>query len=263
MIVVLLAVMTAALIVGCGGDSDAGGDTASSESAGVTTMPVEGAPFGDRIAAAGYQVVQFRGFPAQRPGRDAFAVVYRNGSEGGVLYTSSQGNSGDQPVWHWYFNDGAPDSTSYLELNDDGLWDVRVYFGEKHRDFIQESDFSFFGKLRSDLITLNGEASEQDGLWKAFDGDTTTAWTAGADKGWMEVGCPLGLRDGVLSLQLGREGGPTKVTVKADGKRVDAFDLEGTALEQVFQLGDGVMDASVVRLEFSGGEGAVAEVQLR
>ena len=262
--IVFLAVMTAALIAGCGGDSDSNSNSGQDATfSGVTTLPVDGAPFADEIAAAGYQVVQFRGFPAQQPGRQAFAVVYRAGSSGGVLYTSAQGNSGDQPVWHWYFDDAAPDSATYLELNDDGLWDVRIYFGEKHRDFIQESDFTFFGKLRSDLIAVNGRASQQDGLWHAFDGDTTTAWTAGGDSGWMEVRSPLGLRDAVLALRLYGESGASKVTVKADGKRVEAFDLENTALEQVFQLGDEVMAASVLRLEFSGGSVAVAEVQLR
>ena len=199
MMIVLLAVMTAAMAAGCGGGSDSSKEATSSA---VTTLPVEGAPFGDRMAAAGYRVVQFRDFPAQQQGRQAYAVVYRAGSSGGVLCTATQGNSGDQPVWHWYFSDGAPDSVAYLELNDDGLWDVRIYFGEEHRDFIQESDFSLFGKLRSDLIAVNGTASQQDGLWQAFDGDTTTAWTAGGDKGWLEVRSPLGLRDGVLALQL-------------------------------------------------------------
>lgn len=260
MIVVFLVVMVAAMVAGCGGGSESG---KASTSSAVTTMPVEGAPFGDRIAAAGYEVVQFREFPAQIPGRKANAVVYRSGSTGGVLYTATQGNSGEQPAWHWYFDDGAPDSVSYLELNDDGLWDVRVYFGDEQRDFIQESDFSFFGRLRSDVIATNATASEQDDLWKAFDGDTSSTWTAGGNGGWMEVRSPLGLRDGVLVLQMQGDGGAAKVAVKADGKQVDEFDLEKTTLEQIFQLGDGVMAASVVRLEFSGGKASVAEMRLR
>jgi len=258
----ILAILSAALIAACGGD---GSDSGSSDvsSSGVTTMPVDGAPFGDRIAEAGFQVTQFRGFPAQLPGRDAYAVVYRKGSTGGVLYTAAQGNSGDQPVWHWFFSDEAPDSVTYLELNDDGLWDVRVHFGDKHTDFIQESDFSFFGKLRPDLIAMNGSASEADGLWRAFDGDTTTAWLSGDGDGWMEVYSPLGLRDGVLSLRLHADGAASKLSVEADGKQVSSFDLESTPLEQVFQLGDGAMRASTLRLEFSGGNAAVSEVQIR
>ena len=259
---VLLAFLSAVLIAGCGGgESDSG--SSDGGSSGVTTMPVEGAPFGERIAAAGFDIVQFRGFPAQLPGRDAFAIVYRKGSKGGVLYTGAQGNSGDRAVWHWYFSDSAPDSVTYLELNDDGLWDVRVHFGGKHTDFLQESDFSFFGKLRADLIAMNGPASNPDGMWQAFDGDTTTAWSAGGDSGWLEVFSPMGLRDGVLALQLDGEGASTKVLVKADGKQLSEFDLEATPLEQVFQLGDGAMSASVLRFEFSGGNVAISEVQVR
>jgi hypothetical protein len=261
---VLLTVLATALMAGCGGGGESGsGASDRADASGVTTMPVEGAPYGDRIAAAGYQVTQFRGFPAQLPGREAFAVVYRKGSTGGVLYTGAQGNSGDRAVWHWYFDDSAPDSVTYHELNDDGLWDVRVHFGGKHSDFLQESDFSFFGKLRSDLIAMNGSASKQDGLWQAFDGDTTTAWSAGGESGWLEVYSPMGLRDGVLALQLHSEGASTKVTVKADGKQVSSFDLEPIAMEQVFQLGDAAMSAATLRLEFSGGNVAVAEVQVR
>jgi len=67
----------------------------------------------------------------------------------------------------------------------------------------------------------------------------------------------------VLVLQLHGRSGASKVTVKADGKRVEEFDLVGTPLEQVFQLGDDVMAASVMRFEFSGGSVEVAELRLR
>lgn len=257
---VVLAVLVVALVAGCGGGSKS---DQPAESAGVNTMPVEGAPFGNVIDAAGYQVIQYRGFPAQLPGRECFVVVYRKGSSGGVLYTGRQGNSDDEPVWHWYFTDNAPDSVTYLELNDDGLWDVRMFSGNDHTDFLQESDFSFFGKLRSDLIAMNGPASTPEGTWQAFDGDSTTAWTAEGDDGWIEVYSPLGLRDGVLTVQLGRDAAASKVKVKADGKNVSSFDLGKTAQKQVFKLGEGAMKAGTIRLEFSGGKVAVAEIAIR
>lgn len=259
-IFLLLAVLAVTLVAGCGGGSES---DQPAEGAGVNTLPVEGAPLGDVMAAAGFQVIQFRDFPAQLPGRTCYAVVYRKGSSGGVVYTGRQGNSDDLPVWHWYFADNAPDSVTYVELNDDGLWDVRMFAGGDHVDFLQETDFSFFGKLRSDRIAMNGPASTSEGLWQAFDGDTTTAWAAEGDAGWMELYSPLGLRDGVLTVQLGREGAAKKLKVKADGKNVSSFDLENTAQKQVFRLGEAAMNAAVLRLEFDGGPVAVSEVEIR
>jgi hypothetical protein len=259
-IFVMLTVLAIALVAGCGGGSES---DEPAESAVVNTMPVEGAPFGDVIAAAGYQVIQFRDFPAQLPGRKCFAVVYRKGSTGGVLYTGEQGNSGDRSVWHWYFTSDAPDSVTYVELNDDGLWDVRMFVGDEHVDYLQESDFSFFGRPRSDLIAMNGTASSPEGMWQAFDSDSTTSWMVDGDDGWVEVYSPFGLRDGVLTVQLGRDGAARKVEVKADGKKVSTFDLDATRQKQVLKLGEGAMKATTLRLEFSGGKVEIAEIAIR
>ena len=258
----LSAVAVCGLLASCGGSGESGG-TASS---GKPAEAVADAPMAQELAAAGFQAVFSRSFPAQVPGKKANAVAYQDKSGkgvGGIIYTLGYEAAAQSVVWHWYFDDGAPDSLQAVELNDDGLWDVIVYMrGGTTREFIQDTDFTFVAPERNDRIAMNGGASSTEGLWRVFDGDSTTAW--GGANASVTIPTPLGLEDGTLVIQLTKDKRPGKCEVKVDGKKVDEFDLAATNEAQSFSLDATVKTADAVELRFSGdGDVLVSEVGIR
>ncbi len=231
--------------------------------------PAGSAAVASMLEAKGYSVVQNRRAPAQRPGTVASAVVYRaqDGKRGGVLYVVRPVEGTEESIfWHWYFTDGAPDSVSFMEMNRDGLWDARIYAGERKLDMIQGESFWLLGKNRSAVAALNGPSSAPEDLWKCFDGDSTTAWRSSKSGAFIEIPSPLGTPEGRLDVQLANEGRPRKLTVYADGDRVQTVDLADTGNRQSFQLDPAVRDASLIRVEIEGGSDesvAISEMELR
>ncbi|MCI0451167.1 MAG: hypothetical protein L0Z51_02110, partial [Candidatus Latescibacteria bacterium] len=120
------------------------------------------------LEARGFQLVTTQRIPAQLSGRRAIAAIYRSqdGARGGVVYMQRSSNAAEGITWHWYFADGAPDSLQMVELNNDGLWDARIFMaGGTTRDFIQGQDFTFMTD-REARFAMNG-ASSGSAAWKA------------------------------------------------------------------------------------------------
>jgi len=244
-------ILATGAMLGCGGS----GDDGRQANGGSGGQPVADAPFASVIEAAGFHATFVSDFASQVPTRKAKVVVYRATSgkdRGGVLYLNNPEGGTDRVVWHWYFDNAAPDSITKVELNNDGLWDVRIHFGKKVEEFTQDVDFTFISRGRGDVIATNGDASHPENVWRAFDGDSITVWKAetGGDRAWVDVATPLGVADGILTVQLSNTDRPGSVRVKVDGKEVKKFDLEMTMKKQLFQLEAAVAGGSTVRLEF-------------
>jgi hypothetical protein len=222
---------------------------------GNVPLTVENAPFAPTIKEKGFQVVQAKRFPAQVDGRRAAVVVYGapDNTRGGILYVRGFENDPPHPVWHWYFANGAPDSVAAMDINRDGLWDVRVFMsGGSNRDFIQDTDFTFTGPERAGLAAMNGASSADENLWKAFDADTSTSWRSPAAGAFIEIPNPLGLSSGQLSVRLAGGARAEKLEV-ADGERkIQECDLKATSEEQRFQLDPSVKTAETIRITIVG-----------
>ena len=189
-----LVLVSSLVLIGCGKGGGDGKQATTSNTPAPTVAPGD-VPMGAALARAGLTVVSDKAFPAQLEYRKAQAVAYRKrgGKQGGLLVV--QGMATEQParvVWHWYFADGQPDSAAATELNGDGLWDVRVYMnGGDVRDFIQGESFTLMAAERDDRIAQNGDSSDPAGVWRCFDGDTTTAWEGTAGVGsWIAIPAP-------------------------------------------------------------------------
>ncbi len=266
-----IALVAAVMAVSSCGKSDDGGDTSSKSSGGKQTAssvaPVGETPLKSILKASGFKPVFHRPFPSQVPGMKSEVVVYHanSGSGGGVLYTQKYGEE-NRVVWHWYFHKDAPDSIAAIELNEDGLWDVRMYVGSKTHDYVQEQSFTFVARQREDRLAMNGEASEPVDAsamaWKCFDGDTATAWRSPARGAFIEVHTPLGTDAGILTIQLLAEEQPASIELKADGKTVQEFDLEPTSLPQMIQLEDAARDAKTLRLVIKSSHGGAKNVAI-
>jgi hypothetical protein len=184
------------------------------------------------IENAGYVTQAYVEFPAQELGKKGRILVYtdkRRKSSGGLIYMKKTGAE-VAPAWHWYFEDMVPELVEKTEINDDGLWDVRVSSKDgKTVEFVQAESFVLTAAGRSDWIALNGVSSQPvtagDALWKCFDGDTSTAWRS-------------------------------------------EFELEPKAASQMIRLDQGATGAKKIRLVFDAtyGDGdvvSVAELALR
>jgi hypothetical protein len=231
-------------------------------------VSVENAPYAETITARGYRVVQARRFPSQVDARRASVVVYRtpDGSRGGILYVRGFGNDAPQPVWHWYFRDGAPDSVQALDLNRDGLWDVRVFFAAgKTADYLQDQAFTFAGRERGGLVAMNGASSAPAGAWKAFDADTTTVWQSPSQGAYLEIPNPFGLEAGEMSVRLADQARPRKIALFEGGRKVQEFELAPTGQEQRFQLDAALKSAESIRVvvEGAGGSVAISDLEIR
>ncbi len=240
------------------------------EKAGTISGPLttENAPYAAVITDKGYQVVQAKRFPAQVDSRRAAIVVYRgaDNARGGILYVRGFQDDPRLPTWHWYFADAAPDSAMAIDVNRDGLWDLRAFMvGGTTRDFIQDADFTFRGVERTGLVAMNGASSSPDGLWKAFDADTSTAWQAPAAGAYLDIPNPFGVEAAQLTVRLAGGSRPSKLEIGDGTKKLQECDLSATAEEQRFQLDAAVKTLPVIRVGVvgSGKTVALSELELR
>jgi hypothetical protein len=268
------ATLTVALLApaACGTSGD------TEKKAAVTARPVasgldlESAPMKEAMEAAGYRPVFFRRFPAQVPGMKASVVVYRakSGKDGGVVYLQEYGET-DREVWHWYFESEAPDSVAPVEINGDGLWDVRMYVGGEARDYVQDQSFTFVRSQRNDRVAMNGASSEPNDAesmsWLCFDGDTTTAWRSKVGPGgaFIVLPVPLGMDEGILSVRLGDADQKLECELQADGRKVQDFGLQPNDHEQLVHLSADAQKARSLRLVIKKGadDVAITELELR
>jgi len=277
----LAAALLIAIVGGCGNDS--GGDkTEQTEPAAESkpieaSLPMDAVPYDAIFQAAGFEVAYYKQFPASEAGRKGRMILYRSasgGKDGGAVFVEQWGTS-TQWVWHWYFKDAEPKTFVRLDINKDGLWDIRV-LPEKgdQLDLIHDETFALTGKGRDDRIALNGNSSELvDGhlLWHCFDGNLRTTWQSKIDAGspaFIEVASPMGLTDGILEIQAAQEGQPRQCKLYADGDMVQTFELRATTDKQLVQLDPKARAAKKIRLEIlschgDSGSVALAELQIR
>ncbi|MCK5405901.1 MAG: hypothetical protein KAJ37_00545, partial [Candidatus Krumholzibacteria bacterium] len=227
------------------------------------------------IESAGYVTKEYREFPTQELGKKGRILVYtdkRGKKSGGIVYMKKTGR-GVAPSWHWYFDKLVPEVVERVELNDDGLWDMRVSLKNGETlEYLQGESFSMTTADRSDWVALNGESSEplgdEHGLWRCFDSDTSTAWRSSLDSGgkvFLELTAPFGIGQDILALHTWHSDQPSRCTLYADGKKVQEFELEPRAANQMIRLDDGVKGAKKIRLTFDsvhGGGSVVAVAEL-
>jgi hypothetical protein len=226
------------------------------------------------VEQAGFSPRNYTTFLSQEVGKKGRMLTYEDKKKGcgGIIYIKKTGAE-LKPAWHWYFEDMIPDSVTNVELNDDGLWDLRVVSTDgQAMEFVQGETFTLLAKDREDWIALNGGASapspDSEAMWKCFDGDTATVWRSStADGGaFIEFPAPFGVKDGVLTIQTTGEDQPKACTVYADGAEVQQFPLESKAASQLVKLDAGVLGSKSIRLVFAPSQGnavAVAEIALK
>lgn len=280
----LAAILITGLVFTCGKSSD-GEKTEKGEKKAVANADVyetgaelslENAPFRDVLERAGYVPVSFRRMPAPVPGVRGSVLLYkgRENKDGGILYFEERADI-YALVWHWYF-DWVPVSADAVEINEDGLWDLRVKSKSGDVvDLIQDETFTLFGGERESRAALNCISSAAVDpafpLWVCFDGDSSTAWTSGIsakDKAFIEWHTPLGLADGILSIR-GRAGNePRDCEIRADDKVVQHFELEQTDQDQLVKLDPSVLAAKTVKLIVASSYGpgdvvAISELDIK
>jgi hypothetical protein len=280
--VLFLALTLAWLGAGCGDNADdanTGDDgtaVATTGSGPAEELPTQAVPYAPELEEAGFMPVYYKPFPPALSGHLGRMILYRSstgGKDGGMVYVEELGPKFDW-VWHWYFADASPKSLERVEINKDGMWDIRVHTTDgKQIEIIQDADFILSGGARDDKIALNGSCSEPlEGhpMWQAFDGSDRTAWQssfAGGGKPFIEILVPLGLADGNLSLTLLPTNQPKEIEIKADGKKVQTIELKAGDRSHLIQLDPAVKKAKRIRLEIKschGGSGtaAIAEISL-
>jgi hypothetical protein len=281
--------MAAGLLLGilgltwaCGGDSD--GDRAAEDrpESAVTgsvpdnALPLTSAPFVSVFDTAGFELAYYAEFPSSSAGPDGRLILYRSatgGDDGGMVFVQESGARYEW-VWHWYFEDISPTRFEKVEINRDGLWDIRLFARDDGpREFVQDETFALPGAARSDRIALNGRSSETvpgHPLWHCFDANHNTAWTAPLADGepYIELRAPFGLADGILAVTAMPDHRPERCRVEADGKRVQSFELEPTSKEQLVKLVEEAKTASRLRIVFESRHGdgnrvAVAELSIK
>jgi hypothetical protein len=231
------------------------------------SLTTANAPFAAAITARGYQVVKADHFPSQVDSRRAYMIIYRaaDGSRGGALYARQFADEAPMAAWHWFYATGAPDSARAVDINRDGLWDLRIHSGAAAAEFVQDRDFTFMGPDRGALVAHNGASTAPAELWKAFDGDTASAWQSPAADAFIDVPNPFGLDRGELSVRLWGKGRPKKLVLFDGEKKVQELDLEQTTKEQRFVLDGALKDAATIRVRFEGAPSSVAlsELEIR
>ncbi|MDH4036824.1 MAG: hypothetical protein OEX18_14310 [Candidatus Krumholzibacteria bacterium] len=261
--IVAVAALVASCLYGCGKSSEQRTGAAADSTVAVPSA------ISAALEAKGFKVVQDGPAPSQPAGRKASLVVYRtpDGKQGGVVYALRPLDLPDERVgWHWYFADAAPDSAALAEINRDGLWDVRIYFRGRTVEAIQGESFSLLGRERRGMEAMNGAASAPAASWKCFDGDSTSAWQSPRRDAFIDVPVPLGIQRAELDVLLAAEDQPGKITVYADGRKLQTLELSSTIARQTFRLDPDVRTAAEIRLEVEGGKGdsvAVSELEIR
>jgi hypothetical protein len=282
--VALAAAFLLAVAGGCGKKSqdEQGGESEQTQSTakpGQTeaSLPTDAVPFGTAIEGAGFEVVYYHEFPSPVAGRKGRLILYQSatgGKDGGMVFVDQTGSDA-RWVWHWYFEDTKPERFERLDVNKDGLWDIRVYADADRRfDLVQDRDFLFADRGRDDKIALNGDSSEPaegNPLWHCFDGNVRTAWRSkmeGGGRPYIEVTAPIGISDGILAIRAAEDNQPRECDVYADGKKVQSVELSATTDEQLVQLDPDVRTAKKIRLEIKSCHGdsdaaAVAELEIK
>ena len=217
-------------------------------------------PFRNVIESAGFAVTAFERFPAQEQQPKAWTILYKGSSgnrSGGIIYVKKTKEEVTHH-WHWNFTDGIPESVTPIEINEDGLWDMRVVMaGGEIREFIQEDTFTLNAKGRGDWIALNAHATppvdDDHPLWQCFDGDTASTWRVMSDapeKPFIEISAPFGVKDGILGIRTIDEDQPKEVEIYVGEKRIDRVKLKRAAGHQLFHLPPDIQGATRVRLVF-------------
>jgi hypothetical protein len=244
---------------------------------GATSMEDEQIGVKRKLEAAGYAIRVYEKFPAQTVGADCRVILYadQRGKSGGVVYVVKSG-SALLPVWHWYFDDTVPEAVESVELNDDGLWDVRIKTADgQESTFIQGESFAMTAAPREGWMAHNGVSSTPvsgaNEMWKCFDGDSSSTWQsslAGGQKAFLEVSIPFGVEEGVLAVRPADTGLPQRCTLYADGDKLQDIELKNESSLQMLQLQPSVKGAKSIRLEFDSAHGggdvvAVAELGIK
>ncbi|UCH83006.1 MAG: hypothetical protein JSW50_11110 [Candidatus Latescibacterota bacterium] len=284
----IIPLMVVSLLASCGKKEEDAAETEQAEgktesslqklardAKGDASLEEEVANVKDMIEAAGFTVKSYENFPAQEVGRKGRMLVYtdkKSKQSGGVVYFKKTGPA-VAPCWHWYFDDAVPETVSKVELNDDGLWDVKIVTSKGPLTFIQDDSFTLMAKDRSDWLAMNGQSSTpiSDGaaMWLCFDGDSTTAWAspvASEGNAFVEFHVPFGVEEGNLTLHTLATDQPKTCTVFADGKKIDTVELKASGVRQLMHLG-ALKGAKRVRIvfesSFGGDNVAVSEIALK
>jgi hypothetical protein len=275
----LVAFGAVVLLAACGGSSeDESGDQGTSnqlleiakQAGGGLKLETEANWIHELITGSGYEVKSYEKFPGQPNGKKGRMLLYaaKNGKSGGAIYMLTSSGS-VSPCWHWYFEDVAPKSAHAEELNDDGLWDLRIETSSEPLLYIQDETFTLQGKDRFDWIAQNGESSPptsaSNAMWYLFDGDTTTVWRSGGGSGkaFISIKAPFGVQDAQLHLRPIESDQPATCTLYADGKKVEEIKLEQKAVRQIVALPESVKGKRDIRLEFDGGTVSIAELAIK
>ena len=232
----------------------------------------EGVDIQAALDAAGLEFKNYHRFPAQELGTKGRVLTYvdkKNKGAGGVIFVKKT-DAGVAPAWHWYFKDVIPDSVTHTEINEDGLWDVRIVSSKgKVFKYIQDDTFTLTAAQRTDWIALNGASSEpvtpDAPVWHCFDGDSVTAWSsslAGGGGVFVEMYVPFGVSEGILSMRTTGKDQPQRCVLYGDGRKVQEFELEPKAALQMVKLNDSVKGAKEIRLvvESKHGSGDIVSI---
>jgi hypothetical protein len=161
-----------------------------------------------------------------------------------------------RPCWHWYFEDAVPDSAYPVELNEDGLWDIRIIMSDgRVESFLQEESFTLFANNRNDWIALNGTSSppidSEHKMWKCFDGDKKTAYSSSLKlhgKVSLQIHAPFGVKSGNISIQTLDQYCPKECVLFAGDEEIKRFILENESGKQRIHIGDSIKKAGSVQL---------------
>jgi hypothetical protein len=275
----LLLIACAAATFSCGKSKDAkkAGSKAAQQADSALAAAIAQAPFKDVLEKAGFTIIEIKKFPSMDVKASGQTVVYKSTAQnpsGGVLYFRNERNR-SFPTWHWYFDDGVPDSARAVDINEDGLWDVRIWMNDgSEREFLQDEEFTLFAEPRSDWIALNGTSSSptdpDHAMWKCLDGLQNTIWSSAmpaSGQVFLEVLSPFGIHRGIVTVQTVDEGRPRDCELIADGKSIKRFTLENRAGEQKVQFGSdphltGRMRFVVHSSYGEGGDVSIAEFKL-
>ncbi len=217
----------------------------------------------DVINSGGYELIDYKAFPTQEQGVKGRIALYGADKKkgGGIIYLKKTVD-GVFEAWHWFFADMVPDSAVQVEINEDGLWDLRIFFAGKEMNLIQDESFTLMGEPREDWLAMNGGSSAAvfpgNELWRCFDADTGTSWRSSLDNpggASIELNMPFGVHEGILTIVTGSDGRPEACEFFADGKRIDSFSLKDEAGRQMVRLPSKAAGARTVKLAFKSVHG--------